>query len=135
MSDEEGERLVKLAEEWRMRALGAAAMFLRPQAELLANCANELLAALDPPAPQEPQEAREPETRFMEPETGVVYRIVVYLEDGRFAAEFVTGDGKSAGMGDTANTPVGALAELCAMLIKLDEDDAHERAAPQEPKP
>lgn len=63
-------------------------------------------------------------------EESVVYRIEVFREDdGRYAAEWTTGDGKIAGIGNYAASPVGALAELCATLIKCDEDNAIERAS------
>lgn len=55
----------------------------------------------------------------------VIYEIKIFREDdGRFAAEFTTGDGKVAGMGCYSATPIGALAELCCTLIKLKEDNA-----------
>ena len=72
-----------------------------------------------------PLSAQEPETTL---------RVNVIREDGEFAAEFTSGDGKVGGMGDYSPTPVGALANLCATLIKIDEDDAKERlAAPSVP--
>jgi hypothetical protein len=53
----------------------------------------------------------------------VVCRIEVFREDdGRYAAEFRAGDGRVGGMGNYAATPIGALAELCATLIKVAED-------------
>lgn len=59
----------------------------------------------------------------------VVWRIEVFREDdGRFAAEFRSGDGMVGGMGEYSVTPVGALANLCAMLIQIAEDEAVERA-------
>lgn len=58
----------------------------------------------------------------------VAYRIEVFQEDdGSYAAEYQTGDGKEAGMGRYSATPIGALAELCATLIKVEEDNAKER--------
>jgi hypothetical protein len=54
-----------------------------------------------------------------------VWRIVVFQEQGGpFAAEFTSADGKIGGMGNYANTVVGALAELCATFIKMNEDEA-----------
>jgi hypothetical protein len=62
----------------------------------------------------------------------VVYRIEVFLEadDGRFAAEFTSGDHTVGGMGEYSATPIGALANLCALLIKIDEDDSVARRSP-----
>jgi hypothetical protein len=40
----------RLIAEWRMRALGCAAMHLHPQAKILATCADELDAALRDPS-------------------------------------------------------------------------------------
>ena len=55
------------------------------------------------------------------------YRIHVFREDdGRYAAEYETGDGKEAGMGHYSVTPVGALAELVMLLIKIEEDKSIE---------
>jgi hypothetical protein len=63
-----------------------------------------------------------------------VLRVEVFREaDGRYAAEFFAPPGEG-GMAEYANTPVGALAELCATLIKIDEDKAHERAASRSPE-
>lgn len=59
-----------------------------------------------------------------------VWRIdVVQEEDGRYCADYITGDLLERGVGNYAATPIGALAELCATLIKVAEDKAHEAAA------
>lgn len=58
-----------------------------------------------------------------------VWKVRVFQDEDRFAAEWVTQDGKEAGMGEYAATPIGALANLCATLIKVAEDHAKERAA------
>lgn len=55
-----------------------------------------------------------------------VLHITVFREaDGRYAAEYFTRDSTEVGMGNSAATPIGALAELCATLIKVEEDKAH----------
>lgn len=60
----------------------------------------------------------------------VVWHIDVFREeDGRFAAEFRSGDNSVGGMGNYAATPVGALANLCATLIQIAADDAMERVS------
>ena len=57
-----------------------------------------------------------------------VWRIEVFQEeDGRFAAEYVTGDGNEAGMSAYSATPIGALAEMVATLIKVAEDKSKEQ--------
>ena len=57
-----------------------------------------------------------------------------------YAAEFRSADDKVGGMGDYSATPVGALANLCATLIQIDEDNSVERrhpapVSPVEPEP
>ena len=60
----------------------------------------------------------------------VHYTIRVCREDdGRFYAEWVSGDDTEAGMGNYSVTPIGALAELVAVLIKVEEDKSMERRA------
>ena len=62
--------------------------------------------------------------RETEPDSAV-WNISVFREDdGRFAADYESGDGREAGMGNYSATPIGALAELCATLIKVAEDKA-----------
>jgi len=67
----------------------------------------------------------------------VAYRIEIEREDdGRFFASYVTGDKREAGSGTYAATAVGALAELCATMIKVDEDksiEARSLVVAQEP--
>lgn len=54
----------------------------------------------------------------------IVYRIEVEREaDGRYFASWESGDGTQAGCAEYAATPVGALANLCATLTKLHEDE------------
>ena len=59
-----------------------------------------------------------------EPDTDTtVYTITVFREDdGRFAAEWLTGDQREGGMGEYSASPIGAIAELTATLIKVEED-------------
>ena len=60
----------------------------------------------------------------------VVWDIQVFREeDGSYAASWETPDGMVAGMGNYSSTPIGALAELCATLIKVAEDEARDRVA------
>lgn len=85
----------------------------------------------------EVQECRDPfhsiwtpqNARYLKPATptdapaSIVWQIEVFREDdGRFAAEWFTLDRAESGMGPYAATPIGALAELCATLIKVAED-------------
>lgn len=80
-------------------------------------------AALRREAPPAPEDETETD----------VYRIRVFREDdGQHAAEWETTDGKEAGMGNYSVTPVGALAELVMLLIKVEEDRRLEAAAPTE---
>ncbi len=55
------------------------------------------------------------------------YTILVEQDGERFFASWTTGDGKEAGCGSYSSTVVGALAELCSTLLKVDEDKAIER--------
>lgn len=58
----------------------------------------------------------------------VMYFIeVAREEDGRFCATYHSADRKTAGSGEYSATAIGALAELCATLIKIAEDEAVER--------
>lgn len=58
----------------------------------------------------------------------VHYTIRVFRDkDGRFAAEWLSGDEMEAGMGNYSATAIGALAELVAVLIKVEEDKSMER--------
>lgn len=58
----------------------------------------------------------------------VHYTIRVFREeDGRFAADWLSGDGMEAGMGNYSVTAIGALAELVSVLIKVEEDKSMER--------
>lgn len=61
------------------------------------------------------------------PQEPVWGRIIIEQELGvGFFASFTSGDGKVEGWGYSP-TPVGALANLCATLIKIAEDEAVER--------
>lgn len=61
----------------------------------------------------------------------VIYRIEVFQEEyGRYAAKFKSGDRRIGGMGQYSATPIGALAELCSTLIKVEEDISIERRVP-----
>jgi hypothetical protein len=81
------------------------------------------------------EEPRREEPRREEPEH-LVWRIEVFEDGGQFAAEFISADRKTAGMGNYSATPIGALAELCATLIKIAEDESIERrASPSQKEP
>jgi len=54
----------------------------------------------------------------------VTWRIEVTREPDSYWAAATSGDGRVGCSGDGAATPVGALANLCATLIKIAEDDA-----------
>lgn len=58
-----------------------------------------------------------------------VLTIRVFRDEDQFAAEWITADKREAGMGAYAATPIGALAELIATLIKVAEDKATEAVA------
>lgn len=67
--------------------------------------------------------------------TDVVWTIEVFREDdGRFAADFRSGDKRVGGMGEYSATPIGALAELCSTLIKIAEDESIERREASSPE-
>ena len=67
--------------------------------------------------------------------TDVVWTIEVFREDdGRFAADFRSGDKRAGGMGEYSATPIGALAELCSTLIKIAEDESIERRVASSPE-
>ena len=56
-------------------------------------------------------------------DSATIWHIDVFREDdGQIAASFESADHAIAGMGNYSTTVVGALAELCATLLKLDED-------------
>ncbi len=57
-------------------------------------------------------------------EDALVGTIEVRTVGDEFYAGWTSGDGTVGCAGDHANTPVGALAHLCSVLIKLDEDEA-----------
>jgi hypothetical protein len=60
-----------------------------------------------------------------------VIRIEVEREDdGRYFACWTSADGKTHGCANYSTTVVGALAELCATLLKVDEDKSHESRSP-----
>ncbi len=71
------------------------------------------------------------------PDEELWYRIEVVRENGQFWTTWKNADGFSAGAAGPSSTPVGALADLCATLIKVAEDAAlpgvHGPARPQEP--
>jgi len=64
-------------------------------------------------------------------DSGAELRVLVEREeDGQYLASFRTGDGKVAGASEYSTTLVGALANLCADLIKIAEDDSKTARAP-----
>jgi hypothetical protein len=78
-------------------------------------------------APTKPSERSE----SSHPPSESEWRIEVIREsDGRFGAEITSGDGKIGGWAGYANSPVGALADACAELIKIAEDRTVEESAP-----
>ncbi|MCC6970459.1 MAG: hypothetical protein IT434_09580 [Phycisphaerales bacterium] len=52
----------------------------------------------------------------------IIWRINVFRDEDGCAADYRTEDGREGGMGEYSTTPIGALAELCAALIKIAED-------------
>lgn len=78
------------------------------------------------PAPAKIHYATEPLPAPPEGACEVMSITVFREDDGRFAAEYTRDGGREAGMGRYSSTPIGALAELCATLIKVDEDNAKE---------
>ena len=72
-------------------------------------------------------------------EDAPAYTILVEREGEEFFASWTTGDRKEGGCARYSSTVVGALAELCATLLKVDEDKSQEAAAlarpPQSPAP
>lgn len=100
----------------------------------------EIDALLASAPPQEPTGAS-PQAETSEQDVPVL-RIVVTRDVATeyYAAEFRSADDKVGGMGDYSATPVGALANLCATLIQIDEDNSVERrksapVSPVEPEP
>lgn len=71
---------------------------------------------------------KKPKTRGR-PAEDTIWKIRVWCEeDGRCAADYMTGDGREGGMGEYSSTPLGALAELISTLIKVAEDKLGEQA-------
>lgn len=98
-------QLQALIARWRELARGPKPLQMTP-ADAIEACADELAAV---PAQQQ--------------EEGLVYLIeVLREEDGRFCAFWTTADNKEAGSGRYSDTVVGALGELSAILLRVDED-------------
>lgn len=70
------------------------------------------------------------------PEPRAFYTILIEREDdGRMFASWTTGDGIEGGCAAYSTTLVGALAELCSTLLKIDEDKSVDRRFAALPTP
>lgn len=99
----------QLVDQWRVQAIALRAMFLRPQAKLLTQCADELeaaLAALLDPAPQL-SENKEVDTRAGEPATNPSARATAVVGQGvkrwdcESRAAAIVSNSPAATVGDT----------------------------------